>query len=158
MLLQFMQHSHENTLPIIFSNFLATSSVFLITGKPFTHTNILFWNARGIKSKKYEFINYLEANNIPIALISETRLQASMKLKCPNYITYRSDRLNQYGGGTSILICRDFKNTEILLPSETSAAKSTFTWLISEEFIVYCSIESFKSCLDHVLIHMKLST
>jgi hypothetical protein len=48
-------------------------------GKPSTHTNNLFWNARGIKSKKYEFINYLDANNIPIALLSETHLQPSTK-------------------------------------------------------------------------------
>jgi hypothetical protein len=39
-----------------------TSSVFLIMGKPSTHTNILFWIARGIKSKKYEFINYLDTS------------------------------------------------------------------------------------------------
>jgi hypothetical protein len=48
-------------------------------GKSFTHTDILFWNARGIKYKKYEFLNYLEVNNIPVALISETHLQPSMK-------------------------------------------------------------------------------
>jgi hypothetical protein len=78
------------------------SSVFRIMGKPSTHTNILFWNARSIKFKKYEFINYLNASNIPIALISETHLQPSTKFKYPNYITYRSDRLNQRGGGTAI--------------------------------------------------------
>jgi hypothetical protein len=90
-----------------------TSSVFRTMGKPSTHTNILFWNARGIKSKKYEFINYLDANNIPRALISETHLQFSTKFKCPNYITYRSDRLNQRGGGTAILIRRDFYNRSV---------------------------------------------
>jgi hypothetical protein len=37
-------------------------------GKFLTYTDILLWNARGIKSKKYEFLNYLEANSIPIAL------------------------------------------------------------------------------------------
>jgi hypothetical protein len=44
-------------------------------GKSFTHTDILFWNASSIKYKKYEIINYLDANNIPIVLISETDLQ-----------------------------------------------------------------------------------
>jgi hypothetical protein len=56
-------------------------------------TDILFWNARGIKSKKCEFLSYLEVNNIPIALVNETHLQPTTKFKCPNYITYRSDRL-----------------------------------------------------------------
>jgi hypothetical protein len=54
--------------------FSLTYSVFLSMGKFFTHAAILFWNARGINSKKYEFLNYLEANNILIALISETHL------------------------------------------------------------------------------------
>jgi hypothetical protein len=68
-------------------------------GKSFTHT-ILFWNASGIRSKKYELINYLETNNIIIAQISETHLKTCKKFNCPNYITYRSDMLNQRGGGT----------------------------------------------------------
>jgi hypothetical protein len=95
---------------------LQTSSFFLIMGKFLTHTDILFWNARGIKSKKYEFLNYLEGNSIPIALNNETHLQPSTKLICPNYITYRSDRLTQQGGGTAILVRQDIKHNEILLP------------------------------------------
>jgi hypothetical protein len=81
MLFQFMQHPFESVLPIIFNNFLASLPVFLITGKSFTHT-ILFWNVNDIKSKKYELINYLEATNIIIALISETHLQTS---NCLNF-------------------------------------------------------------------------
>jgi hypothetical protein len=50
-----------------------------------THTNILVWNARGITSKKYEFKNYLDAKNIPLALISEIHLQLSLKFKCTKY-------------------------------------------------------------------------
>jgi hypothetical protein len=67
----------------------------VLMGKSFTHADILFWNARCIKSKKYGFLNYVEVNSLPVALISETRLQLSMKFKSANYKTYRSDRLNQ---------------------------------------------------------------
>jgi hypothetical protein len=39
--------------------------------------------------------------------------------------------------------------------SETSVAKDTFTWLIArEDYVVYCRLESFKSCLDHVLVYL----
>jgi hypothetical protein len=55
-------------------------------------TTILFWNASGIQNKKTEFFNYLEANNIPIALPNETHLNPTNKFKCPNYCPYRSDR------------------------------------------------------------------
>jgi hypothetical protein len=84
--------------------------------KYLTHSDILFWNARGIKSKKFELINYLEANNIPIALISETHLQSSITFRCSYYITYRSDRIAQQGGGTAILIGRDINHNEFPLP------------------------------------------
>jgi hypothetical protein len=108
-------------------------------GKSFTYTDILFWNARGIKSKKCEFINYLEANNIPIALISETHLQPSTKFKCPNYITYRSDRLNQRGGGTAILIRQDFKHSEILLPRLQHMEATAIQLNINKESIGFLS-------------------
>jgi hypothetical protein len=67
-------------------------------------TNIMFCNARGIRNKKAEFFNYLEANDIPIALLNETHLKSSTKFKCPNYNVYRSDREERPGGGTAILI------------------------------------------------------
>ena len=105
-----------------------------------SHTDILFWNCRGIKSKKYEFTNYLEANNIPIALISETHLQPSTKFKCPNYITYRTDRLNQRGGGTAILIRQDLKHSEIFLPRLQHMEATAIQLNINKESIVLISV------------------
>jgi exonuclease III len=90
-------------------------------GKHLTHADILFWNARGIKTKKAELLNYLEANNLPIALIGETHLHPSNSFKCANYITYRSDRSTQRGGGTAILIRQDIMHNE--LPSPHSSAQ-----------------------------------
>jgi hypothetical protein len=42
--------------------------------------------------QKTEFFNYLEGNNLPIALLNETHLHLTTKLKCPNYCPYRADR------------------------------------------------------------------
>jgi hypothetical protein len=104
------------------------------------YTDILFWNARGIKSKKFEFLNYLEVNNIPIALVNETHLQPTTKFKCPNYITYRSDRLNQRGGGTAILIRQDFKHSEILLPPLKHMEATAIQLNINKESVTLISI------------------
>lgn len=71
-LLQSIQHPYH--LPIIFTNFLQTFLVSLTRSKSLTHMDILFWNTSDIMSKKYGFINYLEANNIAIVLSNETNL------------------------------------------------------------------------------------
>jgi hypothetical protein len=109
-------------------------------GKSFTHTDILFWNARGIRSKKYEFIHYPEANNIPIVLISETHLQPSTKFKCPNYTTSQSDRLNQRGGGMAMLIRQDFKHSEILRPRLQHMEATAIQLNINKESIILISV------------------
>jgi hypothetical protein len=109
-------------------------------GKFLTHTDILLWNARGIKSKKLELLNYLEANNIPIALISETHLQPSMKFKCPNFITYRSDRPAQLGGGTAILVRQDIKHDEFFLPHLQRVEATAIQLRINKELIILTSI------------------
>jgi hypothetical protein len=140
MLLQFMQHPFESVLPIIFNNFLANLLGPPIMGKFLTHTDILFWNARDIKPKKYEFLNYLEANSIPIALINETHLQPFTKFKCPNYITYRSDRLTQRGGGTAILIRQDIKHNEILLAHLQHMEATAIQLNINKESLILISV------------------
>jgi endonuclease/exonuclease/phosphatase family metal-dependent hydrolase len=105
-------------------NSLSISSVSQITGRSFNHTYILFLNPRSIKSKKYEFLNYSEANNIPITLINETQLQPETKFKFPNYVTYRPDRLNQRGDGTAILVCIYFKDFRSPPPPATYGSDS----------------------------------
>jgi hypothetical protein len=107
-----------------------------------THTNtgILFWNARGIRNKKTEFFNYLEANNIAIALINETHLHPSMKFKCPNYYTYRTDRHDRPGGGTAILIKKEIKHSEILLPKLQHMEATAIQLHINSELITLVSI------------------
>jgi hypothetical protein len=111
-------------------------------GKYLTHSNILFWNARGIKTKKFELLNYLEANNIPIALISETHLQPSITFKCSNYITYRPDRITQRGGGTAILIRRDINHNEFPLPHLQRMEATAIHLTINKELVILVSAYS----------------
>jgi exonuclease III len=94
---------------------------------------------RGIKAKKYELLNYLEANNIPIALITETHLQPSINFKCTNFRTYRSDRLAQRGGGTAILIRQDIKQNEFLLQLQRIEA-TAIQLRINRELITLASV------------------
>jgi hypothetical protein len=70
-------------------------SIMAIFRREHNNICILFWNARRISNnnnnnnKKAEFFNYLEANNIAIALVNETHLHHSVKFKWPNYYKYR---------------------------------------------------------------------
>jgi hypothetical protein len=109
-------------------------------GKFLTHTDILLWNARGIKSKKLGLLNYLETNNIPIALISETHLEPSMKFKCANFITYRSYRSAQLGGGAAILIRQYIKHNEFLLPHLQRVEATAIQLRINKELIILTSV------------------
>jgi exonuclease III len=111
-------------------------------GKYLTHSDILFWNARGIKSKKFELINYLEANNIPIALIRETRLHPSISFKCPHFITHRSDRITQQGGGTANLIRRDISHNVFFPPHLQSMEATAIQLTINKELIILVSVYS----------------
>jgi hypothetical protein len=104
------------------------------------NTSILFWNARGISNKKTEFFNYLEANNIAIALVNETHLHQSVEFKCPNYYTYRSDRQDRHGGGTAILIKKGIKHLEIVLPKLEHMEAMAIQLHINSELITLVSV------------------
>jgi hypothetical protein len=71
-------------------------------------------------------------------MINETHLQPPTKFKCLNYITYRSDRLNERGGRTAILIHQDFKHSEI--PSLQHIEVVVIQLNINKEFIILSSI------------------
>jgi hypothetical protein len=78
------------------------------------NTNILFWNARGTRSRRIEFLNYLEASSIQLTLINGIRLQPSAKLNFLKYFGYRSDREDRLGERKTILIRKEIKNIKIL--------------------------------------------
>ena len=114
MLFQFIQHPHESVLPLISrpSSPVYSNSVMVILRS--NNTNILFWNARGTRSRKIEFLNSLEANSTQLTLINETRLQPSAKLNFRNYFGYRSDREDRLGERKTILIRKEIKHIKIL--------------------------------------------
>jgi endonuclease/exonuclease/phosphatase family metal-dependent hydrolase len=111
-------------------------------GKHLTHSDILFWNARGIKTKKLELVNHLEANNIPVALIAETHLQPSITFKCANYFTYRSDRTTQRSGGTAILARRDINHIEFPLPQLQRIEATAIQLTLNKEPVILVSVYS----------------
>ena len=65
---------------------------------------LLNFNANGLKNQLLEFTKYLQDNLVDIACINETHLKLSDNIKIPNYVVYRTDRVNIPGGGTAIFI------------------------------------------------------
>ena len=66
--------------------------------------NILQWNANGIGNKQTELSIFLEAHDIKVAAIQESKLTA--KLRSPNiqnYTLLRQDRRQGPGGGLLVL-------------------------------------------------------
>lgn len=64
-----------------------------------TLSQILFWNADGIRNKKAELATLLERRNIRIAMVNETELKPEHRLNFTGYTVYRTDRANGDGGG-----------------------------------------------------------
>ena len=65
---------------------------------------ILNYNANGLKRQSFELQCLLHSKDIDIACITETHLKPSVKMKIRNYVVYRNDREQRYGGGTAIII------------------------------------------------------
>lgn len=82
-----------------------------------SNTSRLFWNVRGIRNKRVEFLTYMQINKILLEPVTERNLQPSAKLNCPNYFVYRNDRDDTPGGGTATVASKVIKHSEILLPT-----------------------------------------
>lgn len=59
---------------------------------------ILQWNAQSIKPKLISFENILVQDKIHIATVAETWLDPDSYLRIKDYVSYRSDRDDGYGG------------------------------------------------------------
>jgi hypothetical protein len=59
-----------------------------------------------------------------------------MKFKYPNYIPYRYGRLNRGGGGTAILIRKDFKPCDVFLPHSQHMEAITIQININKEPVI----------------------
>jgi len=66
--------------------------------------SLCVWNAQGVVDKRLELYDFLEENQIDIALITETHLNPSKNFNLPNFTCYRCDRIRNKGGGVMILI------------------------------------------------------
>lgn len=114
MLFQFIQYPHESVLPLIStpSSPVYSNSIMVIFRS--NNMNILFWNSRGTRSRRIEFLNHLQANSIQLTLINESRLQPSAKLNFLMYFGYSSDRKDRLGGRKAFLIRKEIKHIKIL--------------------------------------------
>lgn len=65
--------------------------------------NIMIWNAQSIHNKEIELTDVLLDENIDIALITETWLRTTDRLKINTFNIYRNDRHGRRGGGVAIL-------------------------------------------------------
>lgn len=67
---------------------------------------LMNWNSRSLNNKVAEFFNFVESNDIDIAVVTETWLRSHNSLYSPNYSTIRMDRQHadaERGGGVSPL-------------------------------------------------------
>ena len=64
----------------------------------------MHWNARGLKRKKQELMEFLRLHEIDVCAIQETHLQEKERFWVRGYETFRQDRLNRKNGGILTLV------------------------------------------------------
>lgn len=79
------------------------------------YVTVAFWNADGINNKKHELVDFICRLKVDIMLLGETHMNPGDKLRVPNFVTYRHDRVGPKGG-TAILIKNTLKHTAINVP------------------------------------------
>lgn len=78
--------------------------------------SILLWNVNSIRNKYNQLTLFLENNQIPAALITETWLKLSDNIHIPNYSIVRRDILNLRGGGVALWIHKNISYEHIPPP------------------------------------------
>ena len=71
------------------------------TGQQNQQIRVMHWNARGLKRKKQELMEFLRLHEIDVCAIQETHLQEKERFWVRGYETFRQDRLNRKNGGIS---------------------------------------------------------
>jgi hypothetical protein len=74
------------------------------------------WNANSVTLRKYELMQFLQANRIDIAAICETKLSPRRKFTVQGYSIYRTDR-NHHGGGVLLLLRNEIQHDSIHINS-----------------------------------------
>lgn len=97
-------------------------------------TNILNWNANGIKRQENQLRHFIASHNIKIACISETHLLPQIKFSIPGFNIYRNDRLSATAaGGVAILVHKDIKHTLINSPTSNDLETIAITTKINNK-------------------------
>lgn len=74
-------------------------------------------NSIGSLKRRYDLQEFINTNNINIAMVSETTLNNKHKLKFDNHTIIRTDRPNRNGGGTAIIADNKLEITTITTPN-----------------------------------------
>ena len=72
---------------------------------------ILQWNIRSIRSNRESLLQIIHQQKIQVAIISETWLHPNEVLNIPNFVSYRHDRPDGYGGSL-ILVRNNIPSTQ----------------------------------------------
>lgn len=76
----------------------------------------VFWNANGLKQKRFELLDFAQHHDLDVLLINETHLRAGDEPRLPNYRLYRNDRVHGRGGGTAIYVRSDLLHYALDIP------------------------------------------
>lgn len=112
---------------------------------------ILHWNSNGIAKKINELQAFISTHNINIILLSETRLNPNIKLKIPNFTTYRTDMPPKHGiphGGTAVLVHRNITHLPVKLNTQIQST-SIKIQLNNTEMLITSVYKPPKSPLSH---------
>jgi len=64
----------------------------------YPQTQVIQWNARGIRNKLSELKQYLSNSHPTIVCITETHLHPTLTVRIPGYHIIRADRYDGFGG------------------------------------------------------------
>jgi len=79
---------------------------------------ILQYNVNGLQGRLSELLHYMEANNVMVAALQETKLAKDTRLRpIPNYSIVHNDR-NHFGGGIAFLIHHTIPFREVIQSAE----------------------------------------
>ena len=109
---------------------------------------ILNWNARSVRVKKIELVDFIRSHAIDVCILTETHLSPSICFSVFDYSTIRLDRTHSRGGGVAILIKKGIKFL-VLSHSKTNVIESLGVELETSSgslriYAVYCP----RQCVD----------
>ena len=93
----------------------------------FMGINIMFWNCKGVRSKRKELELYLKENNFDIVALNETFLAKKIDFKILGYDRIRNDRSTGVRGGVAFLVShglvinKEYRNADFNIITDNEA-------------------------------------